>query len=97
MKITMYSLRTLLIFFMIVVFVSCSGKKENNEPIKITISVKDVIVVNADTVAIDSLTATLKELGVTKSTDIRIVPDPEAGQGTIDQVQRTVRIFQSSD
>lgn len=64
--------------------------------VEITISVKDVITVNSDTVAIDSLDAKLAELGVTGNTNVRIVPDPEAGAATIERVQRKVRNYQYS-
>jgi hypothetical protein len=47
-------------------------------------------------VPIDSLEMRLKEIGVTKQTNISILPDPEAGAGTVEEVQRRVRVFKLS-
>jgi hypothetical protein len=60
--------------------------------------VKNEITVNGDTTAIDSLQKKLEKIGVTKSTNIKLRPDPEAGAATVEKVQRMVRVFkQSSD
>jgi biopolymer transport protein ExbD len=76
------------------IILACTGEKQRSvAEINITISVTDEIVVNADTVQIDSLESKLKELGVTNKTNIRIAPDPEASPATIEQVQRRIRIF----
>lgn len=71
-------------------------KRKSSADITITISVKDEVVVNSDTVSIDSLESKLAQLGVTDQTNIKVVPDPEAGAGTIDRVQRTIRIVKQS-
>jgi biopolymer transport protein ExbD len=76
---------------------ACTEVDKNSVPeVVITISVKNEITVNADTVSMDSLDMKLKEIGVTKKTNIRITPDPEAGAGTIEAVQRKVRVFKQS-
>ena len=90
-------LYTLLTLIFISGITACSGKEEQGpEEITVTISVKGEIVVDGDTVMIDSLAAKLHELGVTRSTNVRIVPDPEAGAATVEQVQRTARLAKQS-
>ena len=84
--------------WLLVLIFGCSGNQhESADSIKITISVKDEIMVNADTVSIDSLELKLRELGATSETNIRIFPDPEAGAGTIERVQRKIRLYKQSE
>ena len=78
-------------------FSSCSTDKTQDKDIVITISVKGDVVVNADTVAVDSLKDKLRELGANQNTNIRIVPSPEAGAATIEKVQQIVGAFKNSD
>jgi len=84
--------------FCLSVLSSCSedGEKRNSKEIVVTISIKDEIFVNGEQVSIDSLVHELQEMGVSAGTFIKIAPDPEAGPGTIDKVQRTIRLFKSS-
>ncbi len=76
---------------------TCSENKQQSSPdIIIRISVKNEITVNRDTVSIDSLELKLEEIGATNQTNIKIVPDPEAGAATVEQVQRRVGVFKGS-
>jgi len=51
----------------------------------------------SDNNALENLETKLKELGVTRGNYIRLEPDPEAGAGTIERVQRKIRVYQSSE
>jgi biopolymer transport protein ExbD len=76
---------------------ACTDSEQGSSPkVIITITVNNEITVNADTISIDSLEAKLKDIGATNKTNIRIMPDPEAGAGTIEKVQRRVRVFKQS-
>ncbi len=88
----------IILLSMLLISVNACNETEQqpSEDVAVTISVKDVIVVNQDTVSFDSLKVKLAELGVTDDTNVRIVPDPEAGAATIEKVQRAVRNYQYS-
>jgi biopolymer transport protein ExbD len=86
-----------LVCFSLCTLISCSAKDSSkSDTIIITISVKDEIFVNGDPVSPDSLRFKLKELAARGDHNIRIVPDPEAGMGIIDKVQRTVSLYKNS-
>ena len=77
--------------------VRCSDNHhEYPSEITVKISVTDDITVDGDTVAIGDLTEKLKEMGIRKETNIRVVPDPEAGAATVEAVQRTVRVAKNA-
>jgi len=81
----------------ILMIFNCSElDEETDRTVKITISVRDEIIVNKDTVSIDTLHAKLKQLGITRGINIRVIPDPEAGPATIEKVQRMVGLFKQS-
>jgi hypothetical protein len=86
------------VIFTCILSLSFCSKIDNESAatVKITISVRDEIVVNKDTVSIDRLDAKLKQIGITKGINIQIVPDPEAGAATIEKVQRMVRLYKAS-
>jgi hypothetical protein len=91
-------LPVLLILFLPCLVITCSDEPRNSvSEVTVTISVTDDVVVNGDTVAIDSLEMKLSELGATSRTNIRVVPDPEAGAGTIERVQRKIRVYKQTD
>jgi biopolymer transport protein ExbD len=81
--------------FSILLLSGCSEKKESerDQKIVVTISVKDAVFVNGEKVDVDSLAVRLHELSVGKNTNIILAPDPEAGPGTIEKVQRAIRLY----
>jgi hypothetical protein len=87
----------LMIFIIGLMSYACTeGEQKSSPEVIITISVKNEITVNADTVSIDNLEAKLAEIGVTNKTNIRIMPSPEAGAATVEAVQRKVSVFKQS-
>ena len=89
--------RYILIFLFLLIINACTERRDKpSSEFIIRISVKNQITVNDELVPIDSLEAKLAEIGITKKTNIRIMPDPEAGAATVEMVQRKVRIFKQS-
>jgi biopolymer transport protein ExbD len=85
------------VIFSLIIFGNCSGKKTSGKSdIIITISVKNKVVVNSDTVDVKNLDNRLEQLGVTHNDNIRVVPDPEAGPAMVEEVQRKIRIYKQS-
>jgi biopolymer transport protein ExbD len=87
----------LFILILLILAYGCSGdRSDSGKEITVNISANNTIVVEADTVALDSLAWKLKELGVTKNTRIRVNPHPVAGAATVEKVQRIISVVKSS-
>jgi len=87
----------LFILFLLIFGYSCSGdRSDSGKEITVNISANNTIVVDADTVALDSLVWKLKELGVSENTKIRVNPNPVAGAATVEEVLRIIGIVKSS-
>lgn len=81
----------------LLLYFSCSGDTTHaGKEITVRISATNTIVVNKDTVAIDSLAEELQKLGVTENTDVRLIPHPVAGAATVERVQRIISVVKSS-
>jgi hypothetical protein len=87
----------LFILFLLISGYSCSGDSvDAGKEITVNISANNTIVVEADTVTLDSLAWKLKEVGVSENTKIRVNPNPVAGAATVEEVQRIIAVVKSS-
>ena len=97
MKYQIFDFKFLVVIIVGLMLYTCTDKKQKASPeVVIRISVKNEITVNGDTVSIDSLESKFEDIGATYQSNIKILPDPEAGAATVEKVQRRTRVYKES-